>query len=108
MARASPAELDRRLRAEQGAWRRAVPLELGQGRLHRGRQRSQTRRRRSGRSQEIAARTGADGAIPVVADLNAADDRDRLDRAVPQVDILVSINGGPPSMASSAPSTTTR
>jgi 3-oxoacyl-[acyl-carrier protein] reductase len=46
-------------------------------------------------AQEIAAATGAT-VIPVVADLNTADGRDRLIEAVPQVDILVNNNGGPP------------
>src|SRR6476646_6359438 len=46
-------------------------------------------------AREIADATGAT-VIPVVADLNTADGRDRLIGAVPQVDILVNNNGGPP------------
>ena len=46
-------------------------------------------------ASEIADATGAT-VIPVVADLNTADGRDRLIGAVPQIDILVNNNGGPP------------
>src|SRR6476646_949647 len=46
-------------------------------------------------AREIADATGAT-VIPVVADLNTADGRDRLIAAAPQVDILVNNNGGPP------------
>jgi 3-oxoacyl-[acyl-carrier protein] reductase len=46
-------------------------------------------------ASEILDATGAT-VIPVVADLNTADGRDRLIAAVPQVDILVNNNGGPP------------
>ena len=44
---------------------------------------------------EILDTTGAT-VIPVVADLNTADGLDRLIGAVPQIDILVNNNGGPP------------
>jgi 3-oxoacyl-[acyl-carrier protein] reductase len=48
-------------------------------------------------AKEIMAETGG-AVIPVVADLNTADGRDRLIGAVPQVDILINNNGGPPPM----------
>src|SRR6476659_442239 len=48
-------------------------------------------------AREIADATSAT-VIPVVADLNTADGRDRLIGAVPQVDILINNNGGPQPM----------
>jgi len=46
-------------------------------------------------ADEIADSTGAT-VIPVAADLNTADGRNRLVQAVPQIDILINNNGGPP------------
>ena len=46
-------------------------------------------------AEEIRAETGAD-VTPVVADLDRADERERLVAACPEADILVNNNGGPP------------
>jgi 3-oxoacyl-[acyl-carrier protein] reductase len=46
-------------------------------------------------AEELRAETGVP-VVPVVADLDVADDRERLVAACPDADILVNNNGGPP------------